>query len=645
MDNQKDFYIKEKLQKDKLISKKADDVFNNFLKGDFKMVEENETNTEEKVSKNIKNGKQKFKKIWATAACLLIVFGAANVYASTQGYENIFFMIKYLVTGDSSVISNKDEILSDRDITISYEPIKLNDNLEIQIKKLQIKDNVAKLFIVVNEDDSEKVSSIVPLKYEVYNDSNETLCSQNSYKATEPSATTYTEELVLDNLKNDDQIINLKIYKSDNTLMTSLSIDLDKRVIEVEGEAEALEKISEIELKEFLEEVSGLYGDDGKVVDDDDKVLFAINLLSVNDKLEEKDISGETYYNAEPINNALKEFANISLESFTSGEQFELVKKNGVEYYKVIYGGDGVVFSECIDVSNISYCAGIYTATYTYCRLGEESIFDVDINDYDILQNTVSFTLNTDGKYSKFKLQSVGTPEVIKSKDEKEGGTLNNNTTTSNVTSTDTTSNTSTTNTNTTTTNTTTNTVTNTATSTDTNTTTQTGNSTSSTATDKKVDNYASTMSWTEYWAPGLKFSYPTIFELSEIGGYYRGNRQGEVSTEITGVAVGIDPDTKEIINSNLTITIYEPLITFDDVDYLKNYNTGYGRPCTTTSSGLVWYEDYSDESAIKYTLIEELTDGASAVYNIVFSTDNFKNYKVTNIMNWLIGSTKLTSY
>ena len=39
MDNQRDSYIKERLQQDKMISPKADDVFNNFLKGELNMEE------------------------------------------------------------------------------------------------------------------------------------------------------------------------------------------------------------------------------------------------------------------------------------------------------------------------------------------------------------------------------------------------------------------------------------------------------------------------------------------------------------------------------------------------------------------------------------------------------------------------------
>jgi len=170
--DEKDLFIKQKLKEDQLISKKAEDVFNNFLKGDF-MEENNEKKEEKKVEKR---KTPLMKRMLATAASLVIVFGMANVYASTQGYGNVFFMIKYLVTGEKTTISDKDEILSDRDISISYEAIKLTENIRMQIRNLQVKDNKAKLIIAVNE--SKEDSSVVPLNYKVYNSSNELLCEQ-----------------------------------------------------------------------------------------------------------------------------------------------------------------------------------------------------------------------------------------------------------------------------------------------------------------------------------------------------------------------------------------------------------------------------------------------------------------------------------
>ena len=122
LDNEKDLYIKNKLQEDKLISKKADDIFNKLNKGEL-FMEKNENfknnNTTNEKSSNINKHFSKWKKLIATAASFVIIFGAANVYATSQGYENIFFLVRYLFTLDKT-ITGKDNIMSDRDITISY---------------------------------------------------------------------------------------------------------------------------------------------------------------------------------------------------------------------------------------------------------------------------------------------------------------------------------------------------------------------------------------------------------------------------------------------------------------------------------------------------------------------------------------------
>ena len=64
MDNQRDFYIKEKFEQDDLISKKAEDVFNNFFKGEMK-VEDEKSNIDEKVVdiNSAKDRKLKMKKM------------------------------------------------------------------------------------------------------------------------------------------------------------------------------------------------------------------------------------------------------------------------------------------------------------------------------------------------------------------------------------------------------------------------------------------------------------------------------------------------------------------------------------------------------------------------------------------------------
>ena len=447
LDNQKDFYIKEKLQKDVLISKKADDVFNNFLKGELKMEQENSNllnsndnnlNTKEQTKIKEKTNKvnKKYQKLIATAASVLVLFGAANVYAMTQGYENIFFMIKYLTTGENLTITNKEEILSDKDMTISFEPIKLTEKLELQVKNLQIKDNEAKLFLVVNEKTLEEDTNVVPLEYKVYNKNDELLCSYESIKKDYLGQSMYTEALVLNNFKETDEILKLEIYRADSTIITKLKIDLTSKTIEVAGEEEALEKVSEIELKEFLGYPSLLYNSQtNEMMNDDWKVwaaLITANYLNYDlDRFSFRSLYDdsrnlETYgYRVDDINLILNDVFGMYVEELDdNGENdFKVYEENGVKYFVTTYAGGLPSPSECIDITNISYCGGLYTVTYTYCEIGDmTTIFDVDINEYNIYEQTITFELNEDDTISKFRIVSYQQPRVIKFAEDKEEG-------------------------------------------------------------------------------------------------------------------------------------------------------------------------------------------------------------------------------
>ena len=157
-----------------------------------------------------------------------------------------------------------------------------------------------------------------------------------------------------------------------------------------------------------------------------------------------------------------------------------------------------------------------------------------------------------------------------------------------------------------------------------------------------KISNYASTMKWKTYVAPGIKFNYPEEFELEEIGGDKRWNRQGEVSTTLTGMAIGINKDTNKIIESSLLINIYEP--EFIKEEPSENNRLGY----LTTKKGLKWYENNqkSDEDTISiHTCYNTLSDGNIAKYTIEVKTDNRENIKITNIESMLLGSTEFVSY
>lgn len=193
MDKQKDIFIKYKLSKYKEIPEEVDDLFNNF-------VSEMKNNKVEKDVEdiNVTNYSKifRFKKFMSIAACLMLLVGG-NVYADTKGYGNIFFLVHHIVTGET--ITDRNELLSDKVITISYTPIKIKDGVNLQINTLEVKDNQAKLNISV-EKESSKISDIKELTYIVYDDNNIELCNQKERF----SNNLYSqEELVLNKFKND----------------------------------------------------------------------------------------------------------------------------------------------------------------------------------------------------------------------------------------------------------------------------------------------------------------------------------------------------------------------------------------------------------------------------------------------------------
>ena len=681
LDDLKDKLIKEKLQQDKLISKKADMVFNDFLKGDFKMENENINVNTKKPKKNVI-----FTKVLATAVCLVILFTAGNVYATKQGYENIFFMIKYLVTGETKEVTNKEEILSDRDIAISYEPINITENISVIIKKIQITNESAKLNLIVSEEPLEEDGDIVPLRYKVYNTSNGVLCNQKSAKDGANNSS-YSEELILNNYKNEN-ILKLEIYQSNSELLTTIEIDLENREIKVLGEEEALKKISEIELKKFLGHVGGLTDKHSYITDDELKIFTAINIGIIND-IYTTDISGIVAYKVEDVNEILEEFCGEKITDFKDGNVFINAKQKGIEYFRFAEAGDMSIGAECINIDDISYSNGIYTVTYTFFYPSEDPENERSISTYDIYQQTVKLKINEDGKYTKFTIISMEDKVLLQEAQTDENETeeikintsadnttnntdiIENNTTSdsntnvsditnnSNTTVGNTTSNSNntigntTSNSNTTVGNTTSNsntTVNNTTNNT--NTTVSNPNTSNTSESVERVDNYASTMSWKQYWAPGLKFSYPEIFDIKTYG---NGTSQGELSTAISGIAKGINKETGEIIESEIMIEIYEPeympTITAEEYFRIKT-NGGIAGAATTTSTGTKWYEktNVDGETGVK-TRIFTHYEGDWGYKIIINSTNDIPtetsvgNYKVLNIVNWLMGSTKITSY
>lgn len=634
--DKRDQKIKEMLQKDKLISKKADDIFNSFLKEkeEYKMGEEN------REQKKIKKFPA-WKKGLATAACLVVVLGGANIYASTQGYGNVFFLIKYLFTGEKTEITDKNSLLSDRDITISYEPIQLTENIRMQVRRLQIEDTKAKLTVVVRED-GEEDGNVVPLKYVVRNSKNEVICDQTSSKEMGMGVAEYQDELQLKSLYEGDKILNLEIYQSNGEKIVKLLIDIDSKTITVEGEEEAISKVSEKDLKEFIGMVTSypiLSDDNG--IDTENRIMLAHymldNYVQYSDHRVYIEQEKQAAYKVETVNKMLRELGYKEIENFNKDGMFKTVKYQGEEYIITVYGTDAEMENNCLEITNLSYSAGIYRADFKYTFIPENETFDTSIDDLDIHSGTMYFKINDDNEFSRYTVTKFENLDALNYED-------NTSTPVSHE---------------------------------DEENETQPTPSPAPTPSpstvpgkvddNQKIDNYATSLNWLEYWSPGLWVQYPDTFSATTYSDMYWGsdiNYADEKTVEFEGDLKGINPDTKNSITSHTKITVYMPEYVENNItenEYYEmanktilNKNVDWssipgGPAMFTSNAGENWCVGSKKENGKYYELYSYYRpsgDGHGGFgFKILFETNNEDNFKVRNVINWVLGNLRFTSF
>lgn len=412
-EQEKDEFIRKRLTQDKVISKNAENIFKkNYI------MEEN--------MENKRMGILKYKKVLAIVASLLIILGGANVYASTNGYGNIFFLVNYLITGNNETKEN-DEVLSDKDITISYENISIEGDITIRIEKFQIKDGKAKLIVKVDET-KEQNENITPFIYKVFDENGNELASQNSSKSIQDEL--YTDEIIIDNYSKDTNILVLKIYTPIQELLKEIKINLENKTIEISRNTDELEKISEIELKEYLGQYVKLnsydifVSENGNITKEEwnnqEKVSVAMNLIYTN---EEANGEYKAYDNIKftqaKVKQAIKEFMgeNNSGELKLPGDGWGFISYDESSKSYMNEPGDGGINGLCIAIKNIKYNNGIYEVTFTYCYPSEENYTLGNIDKLAVYETTMKFKLNSEYKYTKYCLVDFDKNEYKKIKE------------------------------------------------------------------------------------------------------------------------------------------------------------------------------------------------------------------------------------
>ena len=558
-----------------------------------------------KIEPSVQTKRKKAKIAVITLSTILVMFFGLQVYASTNGYGNVFFMIRNLITTGNP--AGNDEIFSDRDITLSYKSIELADGLKIQANRLEIKDGKTKLYLSVKSNDEK----YLPLKYEVSTKNNEQIETTTKITGTKPensSNDSYEDILTLNYEIDDTKIIVLKISDSSDKELRTLEINLQTREITVKGEKE-FEKISQIELKKYLDLFSELNNGAEK---SDVLVHIAQKIENNYDSFMEKEDYDEAkkYFTDRAFKNAIiKEFYGENAEfeykkqANTNNPDVEVLKGiTGWEFdkandaYKPLTSGEEYKNGHCLKIEDISYENDIYTVKYIYLLATNDDERAERLEELPQYETTIKLKRDNDQLYSKYQIVSIEKGNEIKEKVSTNDDMEETNITNDNIK-------------------------------------------------EDNVTNYITSMAWGRYEATddGLSFEYPTEFTL--VKSPDRG-----VVVEMTGDAIGKDVDTGKAIKSRLKIRMYvtESVGSEEVKKFSKNW-TGY-----TTKRGDRWYNNYIDgyntpgssgyQKIENYVNFEEIGNGMYLRRMIEFETDNRNNYKVTNIINKIIGSTIITN-
>lgn len=353
---------------------------------------------------------------------ILVVFIAANVYASVNGYGNIFFMIKNLM--ESQEVSGSENLLSDKEITISYQSIDIADGLKIQINKMVIDESGSTLYVYVNKED--ETTERTPLTYKIYNDGS----IITEYEGQNSDEAKYTDEIKMEGFNDENATLTLELYDNSNNLLATITIDLPNKQITVNGKA-VITKQSEVELKKYLGCFATLNNDN--ISNKQDKIILTSRQINIKILGAEE----EECVNAKTLTNIAQAFyyENVEKEIYNNDE---VIKAGDICLYNPESGSEGketsytmlnVDLSEeernlalsyglALSIEEISFKDGVYTVKFVYCLPTEQEDENGNIENLDQYEATAELTINADTTYSKYKLKSLTAGTKVTSKKE-----------------------------------------------------------------------------------------------------------------------------------------------------------------------------------------------------------------------------------
>ena len=340
---------------------------------------------------------------------IAILLLGMQVYASTNGYGNVFFMIKELIT--TGTLEGENEIFSDKEITLSYKSIDIAEGVKLQANKLEIRENESTLCLHITATEENKV---LPLTYEWMSEG----LNKTEVKGSKNAKGDFDERLTVKYAFVDDELMTLYVKDKDGNLLRELEINLGTHEIYVKGENEA-EKISQIELKKYLSTFSRLNNNSEKrnqLV----QIAYDIHEIAAPGIQDAPEIS--------KMNEAIKEFYGDKVEfvkdTNKAGKEIEIFKVDGekpavsdkMDIYTNDEDLDNTQKGICLKIEDIKYENEVYTVKYIYTLATEIDEADGKIEELPQYEATIKLKVNKDAKYSKYQVVELSKGTEIKEK-------------------------------------------------------------------------------------------------------------------------------------------------------------------------------------------------------------------------------------
>ena len=378
-----DKMIKDFFAKDNVISLKANNVFEETLNQISNM----------KKTKN-KSAKIIIQKWMSVAACFLILLISANTYARSNGYDNIFFMIKNVFINEE--VAGAENLLSDREITLSYIPIEIADDFKIQIQKIVLEEKSATLYIFVDTGRKEN------RRYKIYDENNKLIADYRSTRSIEDCF--YTEELKFKNSIKENSKLKLEIYEKNQKLLATININIDNKEILINGEDIVLNR-KKTELKYYIE--SFVFLNDDKIKNKTDRIIYAAQRIN------------NGFYDLDDIIKTINLFYNDKIDIVNG--KIKLDKDSIFAYKKASDGISELIIPSiqrrgiCTEIKDISYVDNNYKVKFIYCisNYDEENDTYEDIDNLTKYEATAIISNNLSSDYPKYKLLSLSNGEKI----------------------------------------------------------------------------------------------------------------------------------------------------------------------------------------------------------------------------------------